>query len=137
MVHRLQPDASWELDRGPAESTFAELRHGAERALEMGLTDEATRLAYRYDFRVALSFAAVPLTLFGLVMGKRRRGLPIGLGLAYLVVAGLFYVLMATGNSLIDRGLAPLLVAWLPHAAVLLATLGMTRLRSSVTASAV
>lgn len=120
IVRVANPHATNELARGVAELRFSDLRVNVTRAIAQGRTDEATRLAYNYNFRCALALAPVPFALFAVTVGRRRRfGAPL-LALLGIWVSLAYYGLMQTASVLWQYG--PTL-AWLPHAGVLLLAL--------------
>lgn len=118
---QLQPDGDVSiLSRGRAEMTSTELRRQVDQARRSGLGAEAVR---RFDFhlqqRRALAAAALPLAVFALVIGTRRRYGVVVLGLVGGGVTAMYYALMMASEQLTRLGAIPAVVVWLPHLGVL------------------
>jgi len=112
--------ASVEPTRGTPELTFAELHESVESVRRRGVTEpEATMLALYYYQRRALAFAALPMAVFALVVGTRRRYGAVALAAAGIGATALYYVLMGASGRLASLRTIPSLAVWLPHLGVL------------------
>jgi lipopolysaccharide export LptBFGC system permease protein LptF len=115
-----RPLATSHPRRGPAEMTFAELRLQVDEARRNGFSAESVRrLDFHLQQRRALAAAALPLAVFALVIGTRRRYRLFVLGVAGAGVTALYYTLMIASDQLTQVGAIPAVVVWLPHLGVL------------------
>jgi lipopolysaccharide export LptBFGC system permease protein LptF len=116
-----QPDGDPSvLSRGLAEMTLTDLRRQVVQARRSGVGAEAVRrLDFRLQERRALAAAALPLAVFALVIGTRRRyGLAV-LGFAGGGITATYYALMIASDQLTRLGAMPAVAVWLPHLGVL------------------
>ena len=112
------------------EMTFDELKRNARELKEKGV--DPTPLIRRFHKRIAVSFASFAFVLIAipLAMTARRSEKSIGLGLA-IVLATIYWLLLAFGNVLITKSIFPVWLAmWFGN--IVLITIGMIMMHFTV-----
>lgn len=118
------PDDILEKQRRPEELTLKELKLYAEEQKRTG--NDPTRIEIEFHSRIAFSFAAFIVVLFGvpLSVNKRRGGLAIQFGIS-LLITFIYLVFMKIAQAFGKNGvLDPVLTAWSANILFLLLAVG-------------